>query len=151
MVRPATLDDLDFLDQHDGHLTRAVLADKLERGEVYVAESEGRLVGWARYNLIWDTEPFLTLIYLLESHRRQGLGTELMRYWEEQMRGQGHRLLFTSTQADESAQFFYRKLGFSDTGVILFPGQAAAELVLVKRLEAEPSGLTPGPGRRLPP
>ena len=57
-----------------------------------------------------------------------------MRYWEQQMKEKGHRFLLTSTQADEDAQFFYRKLGYTDTGSILFPGQAATELLLLKPL-----------------
>lgn len=41
MIRLATQDDLDFIDQHGPLLTRTVLADKIEREEVYVADSGG--------------------------------------------------------------------------------------------------------------
>jgi GNAT superfamily N-acetyltransferase len=134
MVRLATQDDLDFLEQHDPLLKRAALADKVERGEVYVVEHGGQVVGWARHNLLCDLDPFLTMLYVLEPYRRQGFGSQLMRHWEQQMGEQGHHLLLTCTQADEEAQFFYRKLGYTDSGAILFPGQVATELVLVKRL-----------------
>lgn len=59
------------------------------------------------------------------------------------MKTKGHRCLLTSTQADEDAQFFYRKLGYKDTGAILFPGQAATELVLVKKLRKGELGTGP--------
>ena len=137
MARLATQDDLDFLDKHDPLLTRTVLVDKIERGEVYVAEKAGRLVGLARFNFFCDLDPFLSLILVLEPYRRQGIGSQLMQFWVQEMTQKGHRLLLTSTEADEDAQFFYRKLGFADTGSILFPGyQVATELVLLKRLKA---------------
>ena len=136
-IRTATQDDLDFLDQTDDLLIRAVLADKIDRSEIYVAVEDGRPVGLARYDFLCDLDPFLTLIYIREPHRRKGIGTQLMAHWEEEMRRAGHRVLLTSTQADEEAQFFYRKLGYSDSGAIFFPGQVAAELVLVKVLRPD--------------
>ena len=86
MIRLATREDLDFVDQHDSLLTRAVLEEKIACGEVYVAEHLGRLVGVARYNYLCDLDPFLTYIFVLEPCRRQGFGSQLMRYWEERMK-----------------------------------------------------------------
>jgi len=143
MVRLATHDDLDFLDCHDPLLKRDVIADKVDRGEVYVVEDGGKLIGLARYDFFCDLDPFLTLIYVLEAYRGKGFGTLLMEYWEQQMIGEGHRFLLTSTEAAEDAQFFYRKLGYTDTGSIIFPGQAAIELVLIKQLRKPGEGLGP--------
>jgi len=146
MIRLATQGNLDFLDRTDPHLTRAALAAKIEREEVYVAESNGQLIGLARFNYFCDLDPFLTLIHVLESYRRQGFGRQLMQHWEQQMREKGHWLLLTSTQADEESQFFYRRLGYSDSGAMLFPGQAATELVMLKSLtNSEPAH---GPRRK---
>lgn len=50
------------------------------------------------------------------------------------MKDRGFALVMTSTQADEDAQFFYRKVAYSDSGSMLFPGQAATEIVLSKNL-----------------
>ncbi len=143
-IRVANMEDLGFLDGLDPLLRRPILTEKVRQGEVYVAEVEGERVGLARYQFFWDLDPFLTLIYVREAFRRQGIGTRLMEFWEQQMREEGHRVLLTSTQADESAQFFYRALGFADSGSILFPGQAATELVLIKQLR----GFAPGPSPR---
>jgi ribosomal protein S18 acetylase RimI-like enzyme len=133
MVRLATEQDLDFLEQHDWHLQRAVLQDKIQRKEVFVIEKDSQLIGWARYNLFWDLLPFLTMIHILEAHRRKGFGAQLIRSWEEAMKAQGHRLVLTSTQSDEAGQFFYRKVGYRDVGVLLLPNEAG-ELMLVKEL-----------------
>jgi ribosomal protein S18 acetylase RimI-like enzyme len=140
MIRLAAKQDIDFLVQHDRHLTRSAMLDKIHRNEVYIIEHESEPIGWARYNLFCDLIPFLTNINVLENHRRQGFGSQLIRRWEEQMRDRGFTYVLTSTQADEDAQFFYRKVGYSDSGSMLFPGQAATEIVLSKKLEtAEPA------------
>jgi ribosomal protein S18 acetylase RimI-like enzyme len=132
MIRSASEQDLDFLGQHDGHLNRARLLEKVRRGEVYVVEHDSKLIGLARYNLFCDLVPFLTNIHILAPYHRRGFGSQLIQYWEQQMKAQGHTLVLTSTQADEEAQFFYRKLGYRDTGALLLPGQEATELVLCK-------------------
>ena len=40
----------------------------------------------------------------------------LMEYWEKDMKAQGYGMLLTSTQVNENAQHFYRKLGYKDCG-----------------------------------
>ena len=137
LIRPATTQDLDFLDEQDPLLVREAIAQKIQDGEVYLAELNGQRAGFARYAYFCDLEPFLTLILVLDPYKRQGIGTQLMLYWEQAMRTKGYHFLMTSTQADEDAQFFYRRLGYTDTGALLLPGQAATELVLLKYLTDE--------------
>ena len=67
MIRLASQDDLDFLDQNGPFLKRAVLADKIEREEVYVAERDEQLIGFAHYNFFCDIDRILTLINILEA------------------------------------------------------------------------------------
>lgn len=40
----------------------------------------------------------------------------LMEYCETDMKKQGYGMILTSTQVDEEAQHFYRKLGYKDCG-----------------------------------
>jgi len=134
MLHLATIQDIDFLVRHDRQLTRSSMLDKIHRNEVYIIEHESEPIGWARYNLFCDSVPFLTNINVLENHRRRGFGSQLIRHWEEQMKDRGFTFVLTSTQADEDAQFFYRKVGYSDCGSMLFPGQAATEIMLSKNL-----------------
>jgi hypothetical protein len=51
------------------------------------------------------------------------------------MRQAGHTQVLTSTLADESAQHFYRRLGYVDCGGLLLPGEAT-EIFLRKDLPA---------------
>ena len=58
-----------------------------------------------------------------------------MEYWENDMKSQGYGMLLTSTQVDEEAQHFYRKLGYKDCGgfVIDVPGYVhPMEMFLIK-------------------
>ena len=60
-----------------------------------------------------------------------------MTYWEHDMKSQGYGMLLTSTQVDEQAQYFYRKLGYKDCGgfVIDIPQYAQhMELFFIKSI-----------------
>ena len=132
-VRPAALIDLDWLAANDRHIARSVLEESIRQGRVLIAEAEGEPVGWLRWNLFWDNTPFMNLLYLLEDHREKGLGRALVTRWEADMAAAGHQRLMTSTQSNESAQHFYRKLGYRDAGALLLPDEPA-ELLLLKEL-----------------
>ena len=64
--------------------------------------------------LLWDHLPFLNLIYLEDHYRGNGLGTQAIHEWESIMKRKGHKMVLLSTQADERAQFLYRRLGYID-------------------------------------
>jgi ribosomal protein S18 acetylase RimI-like enzyme len=94
-------------------------------------------VGLLRYNLFWDEHPFCTMLYVREGKQRAGYGKAMMGFWEKEMQQRGHKMLLTSTQVDEEAQHFYRKLGYQDAGSLLITipeYQQPMELFLVKRI-----------------
>ncbi len=94
-------------------------------------------VGLLRYNQFWDNTPFCTFLYIAEAFRRKGSGRLLMEHWEQDMRARGYGMLLTSTQADENAQHFYRKLGYKDCGGLVLDIPAFAqpmELFFVKEI-----------------
>ena len=117
-VRPAAMDDLEFVTQ-DGHVSREVVAGKTGRGEVVVAEQDGKSIGYARVEFLWSTVPFIALIWVLEPHRKQGVGRAILAHLESRFRAEGHEALFSSSQADEpEPQAWHRRMGFEDCGVI---------------------------------
>jgi ribosomal protein S18 acetylase RimI-like enzyme len=81
-----------------------------------VAKDNGKIIGWLRYNLFWDNIPFMNMICLIEEYRRIGIGTKLMKYWEDEMKQNGYKNVLTSTQSNEEAQHFYRKIGYTEIG-----------------------------------
>ena len=136
-IRYAQEADRDFWFSLDRHLPESGFARKIAAHEAYVLLDNGQPVGLLRYNLFWDNTPFCTLLSVGSSHQGMGCGRMLMEHWEKEMKAQGHGMTLTSTQADEEAQHFYRKLGYRDCGglVIGVPGyEQPMELLMLKAL-----------------
>ena len=60
-----------------------------------------------------------------------------MLYWENEMRSSGYPLVMTSTMVEETAQHFYRKLGYKDCGCLIKefpPYRETMEMFLMKQI-----------------
>ena len=132
-IRIAHKGDLGFLAAHDVHIASAERESVLQQSRILIAEQDGIPVGWLRWGMFWDNTPFMNLLFLLEEHRGAGLGRAMVVHWERQMHAAGYAMVMTSTQANEDAQGFYRRLGYQDVGGFLLPGEAY-ELILIKML-----------------
>ena len=129
--------DKAFWHSLDGDLSEYEFNSKIRDKRGYVISDGDKFVGLMRYNLFWDNTPFLTLIYLEESYRNKGLGKQAMLHWENEMRGLGYIVVMTSTQADEEAQHFYRKLGYKEIGGLFLhntPYEQPLEMIMMKVL-----------------
>lgn len=134
-IRNVQLEDKEFWYSLDKHLPETEFDKKVNEKRGYVLLEDERKVGLLRYNLFWDNTPFCTLLFVDSNYQRKGYGGKLMEYWEADMKSQGYGMLLTSTQVDEEAQHFYRKLGYKDCGgfVIDVPGyEQPMEMFLVK-------------------
>ena len=103
--------------------------------QCYVLENDQRKIGVLRYNLFWDNTPFCTLLFIHPEFQRIGYGKAMMAHWEKEMKANGYGMVMTSTQVDEMAQHFYRKLGYKDAGGIIFeiPGfEQPMEMIMIK-------------------
>lgn len=136
-IRYMQAEDREFWYSLDGHLPQAEFVNKVRDKRGYVIIADGTPAGLLRYNLFWDNTPFCTMLFVDERHRGRGYGRSLMEYWEADMRSWGYGMVLTSTQVDEDAQHFYRKLGYRDCGgfVIDVPGyEQPMELFLSKAI-----------------
>ena len=115
-VRHVREEDKDFWYSLDKHLPEDEFEKKVRDAQGYILLDECDPVGILRYNLFWDNMPFCTLLYIRDDLHKKGYGKHLMKYWEDEMRTKGYKMLLTSTQVDEEAQHFYRKLGYKDCG-----------------------------------
>jgi ribosomal protein S18 acetylase RimI-like enzyme len=106
----------------DSHISESEFELKVRDKRGYVIRNYNAPVGIMRYNLFWDNMPFLTFIYLKEAFQGKGFGRRAMQFWENEMRGLGYKMVMTSTQTDEQAQHFYRKLGYMDRGCLILDG-----------------------------
>lgn len=136
-IRYVTTADKPFWLKTDRHLSEHGFEQKVRDRQGYVITCSGAPVGILRYGLFWDSIPFCNMLYIDENFRRLGLGTKLMRFWEDEMRDLGCKIVMTSTQSDESAQNFYRKSGYFDAGALLLSTAALnqpTELFFIKEL-----------------
>lgn len=108
--------DRDFWYCLDNHLPEKEFTQKVEKHQGYVLLADDKPIGLLRYQLFWDNTPFCTMLYINEKHQNLGYGRQLMEHWEKDMRENGYGMTLTSTRADETAQHFYRKLGYRICG-----------------------------------
>lgn len=130
-VRFASPNDFDILRSHDRHISAGELLHSIAENRALVISYGGTFAGWLRYNLFWDNTPFLNMLFILEDFRGKGCGKLLMNFWEAEMAKAGYKAVLTSTVSSEDAQFFYRKLGYTDCGALLLPGEPL-EIILRK-------------------
>jgi GNAT superfamily N-acetyltransferase len=111
------------------------------RARLWVAEEDGRIVGWAETRIRWTTS--VTDLgdlwaYVVPSHRGRGIGAALYTETERYLLGLGARILESWTYNDPGVQLLERR-GFRPTGTeqvsILSP--AEAEYGALDALEAE--------------
>ena len=134
-IRLAEVSDIRHLRELDSHIPPARLEDCVRNRFVYVLCGEDAApVGVLRYSLFWQTIPFLDLLYLRAEHRNHGFGTAMMNRWEQDMARRGYQYVMTSTQADETAKYFYEKRGYRHLGAFLPPDQEVDELIYGKNL-----------------
>ncbi len=136
-IRCLRLEDKEFWYRLDRHLPESEFENKVRTKRGYILSLDGNPIGLLRYNLFWDNTPFCTMLIIEEAYRGKGYGKYLMEYWEWEMKRQGYGMLLVSTQADENAQHFYRRLGYKDCGgfVIDIPRYAQPmELFFIKAI-----------------
>lgn len=129
--------DQEFWFALDHELSESEFLLKVRDRRGYIIKDGDQPVGIMRYNLIWDIHPFLTLIYVKESDHGKGIGRAAMLFWENEMRELGYQMVMTSTQVNEQAQHFYRKLGYRERGALYLDGtpfEQAQEMFLLKTL-----------------
>lgn len=136
-IRYAGEKDRPFWFSLDAHLPESEFEKKIRDRQCYILEENRIPAGILRYNLFWDNTPFCTMLYIRPDRQRNGLGRMLMEYWEKEMSLLGYGMIMVSTQVDEQAQHFYRKLGYKDCGgfTVDIPGyEQPMELMMSKAL-----------------
>lgn len=136
-IRHVEEKDKKFWYSLDKQLPELEFAKKVTNKRGYIILDEEKAIGIVRFNMFWDNIPFLTLILIDSSYHKKGYGRKAMEFWENEMHKQGYRMLMTSTQVDEEAQHFYRKLGYKDCGCLVLdiPGfEQPLEMFMAKAL-----------------
>jgi GNAT superfamily N-acetyltransferase len=134
IMRYAEITDYLWLKEHDQNISEKVLKMKIDNKEIYIVQDYNKIIGLLRYNLFWDSVPFMNKIYLLEEYRRKGLGARLVKYWEGSIKRKGYKNVLTSTQSNEEGQYFYRKIGYIEIGGLKYL-EDPYEIIFYKELE----------------
>ena len=132
-IRYANNDDYEIISKYDKHISKEELENIIKLKRVIVMFNEDKFLGWLRYNLFWDNTPFMNMLYFIESEREKGYGRKIVEFWEQEMASKGYKFVLTSTQSNEEAQFFYRKIGYIDSGSLLLPNEPL-EIILYKNI-----------------
>lgn len=133
MIRFADFRDFDVLKKHDKHISEHELRNSIHAKRILVMYQNDSFIGWLRFGLFWDNIPFMNMLYILDGYRKNGNGTELVSFWEKEMAKNGCGRVLTSTQSNERAQFFYRKIGYTECGALLLPNEPL-EMFFIKDL-----------------
>jgi len=133
-IKIARPEDLRAVAALDSHIPVERLWDCIQNNRVWLLLEGERIDGVLRYSLFWQSIPFLDLLFLEEECRGKGYGRAMMEHWEDAMARQGFSHVMLSTQSDETARYFYEKLGYRCIGSFLPPEQEADELMYLKTL-----------------
>ena len=133
-IRLANRNDQQGVIKYDSHIQPSTVDKCIQDQLVYVLCDEENIVGILRYSLFWQSIPFLDLLYIDEAYRGKGYGRHMMDHWESVMQTMQYEYVMLSTQADETAKYFYEKLGYRRIGAFLPPDQDADEIMYLKML-----------------
>ena len=136
MIRYAEEKDIFFLSERDKHISKDELENSVRLNRIIILFVDEKFAGWLRYNLFWDNMPFMNMLYITDGLRGKGYGKELVTFWENEMRRKGYDRVLTSTLSSEQAQFFYRKLGYTDIGSLLLPDEPL-EIILMSDISRQ--------------
>ena len=132
-IRYAESGDLEMISEYDMHISKEELKNAIALKRIILLFIDGKYEGWLRFNLFWDNIPFMNLLFILEEQRGKGYGKKMVEFWEHEMVKQGYKFVMTSTQSNEEAQHFYRKLGYTDRGALVLPDEPL-EIIFYKNV-----------------
>lgn len=132
--------------------TEKTASDSVARGDMFVAEDgSGRIVaagiinqiqvdvyakGNWRYEAIPSEVMVLHTLVVSKETPEKGLGSGFVAFFEGHAREQGCKYLRLDTNArNKAARAFYRKLGYSEVGIVptVFNGIPGVDLVLIEK------------------
>lgn len=125
MLRPAEDTDFAFISGFSSDLQDDRLRAQIRDGRLRIIESTEGPVGFIKFYVLWEVLPFIEVIIIRDDCRGRGIGKAAVRDWEQEMCARSFRRAIISTQADETAQHFWRRIGYHDCGSLTLPGRPA--------------------------
>jgi ribosomal protein S18 acetylase RimI-like enzyme len=125
MLRCASADDIESLSRLAPDSDLELLRAQIRGGRLLIIEHSGEPAGFIKFCILWETLPFIEIIVVREDLRGRGIGRAAVRRWEREMAERAYSRVAISTQANESAQGFWRRIGYRDCGSLELPDRPA--------------------------
>ena len=139
-VRPATLADISVIQDIDRSLEwpvgeNAVLQHAIEGGRLAVALEGEEVVGYLRWEWLWDHIPLCVFVRVRPPHQRTGVGRALYAHVEADLAARGCEFWLSSTEETNDLSLrFHRALGFRLIGALSDLGQDSRDIFMRKNL-----------------
>lgn len=95
--------------------------DSFDKGELYTAkDAEGNVIGSMRIDFIaaFGKFPLLRLITILPEYRNKGLGSDMIKQYEELSKNKADKVFLFVSEFNAKAKSLYEKLGYTQVGTI---------------------------------
>lgn len=112
-IRYASDNDLEYLIEHDLHVTVWVITLKIKSKEIYIIEWSER-IWFLRWNLFRDNTPFVNTITIHDSYQRLWYWRKILSQFESDMKLKWYENIMTSSLSNEKWQFFRRSCWYKD-------------------------------------
>jgi len=96
---------------------RTQIVEWVEAGHCFVAERDGRLVGYSVLNRDWFDSFFIKLVAVAEADRRTGIGTAMIEHLIDPI-PPGEKLWTSTNQSNTPMRALLPRLGFIESGRI---------------------------------
>lgn len=120
IIKIVAEDDKDFVMSIDKHVRDSDYSNRVYTKSGYVLWENNQRIGILTHCVLWDSIPFVNMLYVNEEFRGKGYAKKAISDWEKEMKRQGYKMALISARADEGAQHLYRKSGYTDCGGLLF-------------------------------
>ena len=95
-----------------GFVRKVTLDASLRQNEIFVAESDGKIVGFLHYHHRRDLQTTLYHVVVSLQQRRQGIGTLLLKSLIKESRSRNKRWIVLKCPVNSPANHFYHQIGF---------------------------------------
>ncbi len=135
-IRYGQQEDFEWLRAQDNHVGADWIKRCLHHGEYIIAADDGEILGFLRFSLFWGNIPYMDMIRVQDNHKRRGIGTAMLNFWERDMRARGAKVLMTSSVVHETEpQDWHKRNGFQECGQLTFgQHEPTPEVFFVKDL-----------------
>lgn len=133
-IRYAEYDDYKLILKIDDSISQSKWKSWTDNRQAIFAFNDSEFLGWLQYNFFIEKYPFINRLYIFEEYQNNGAGTNLIQFWEAEMKSKGKKRLMLSTESDNyGARRLYERLGFKCVGELnLRPHNQ--ELVMLKEI-----------------